>query len=74
VAVAITIDSTDVLAYVLRGSLRIQKDDAVETLSLVTRDPVLTSSAYRPSLGDVVQVKVVKIDKERGRVGLSMRM
>ncbi len=25
-------------------------------------------------VGDVVQVKVVKIDKERGRVGLSMRM
>jgi uncharacterized protein len=25
-------------------------------------------------VGDVVQVKVVKIDKERGRVGLSMRV
>ena len=55
-AVAITIDSADVLAYVRRGSLRIQKDDAVETLSLVTQDNDLTASAYRPSLGDVVQV------------------
>ena len=26
------------------------------------------------SVGDVVQVKVVKIDRERGRIGLSMRM
>ena len=26
------------------------------------------------SVGDVVQVKVVKIDRDRGRIGLSMRM
>ena len=26
------------------------------------------------SVGDVVQVKVVKIDRERGRIGLSMRL
>jgi uncharacterized protein len=25
-------------------------------------------------VGDVVQVKVIKIDQERGRIGLSMRL
>jgi hypothetical protein len=56
VAVVITIAGTDRTAAVRRSSLRIDKDDAVETASFTTFSRDLTSSAYRPALGDTVRI------------------
>jgi hypothetical protein len=55
-AVNIEIGGVDKTAVVKRGSLRISKDDAVETCSVTTFAADRTSAAYRPSLGDVLHV------------------
>lgn len=56
-AVSITIATVDQTAKVKRSSLRIDKDDVVETCSFTTFSRDLTSSAYRPALGDVVRIE-----------------
>lgn len=54
--VTLTIAGVDRRGSVIHSSLRIQKDDEVETCSFETRDPLLTAGAYRPAFGDVVRV------------------
>lgn len=56
-AVTIAIGGTDKSAAVLLGSLRITKDDAVETCSFTTRGADLTVGAYRPALGATVRIE-----------------
>ncbi len=60
-AVTFSIESTDRLAYLKRDSLRIEKQDHVETCRFTTFARDLTSSAYRPALGDDVLIQQVRL-------------